>query len=102
EEIFFLQAEDGIRVRNVTGVQTCALPISPPLPSQRLARRRDAVHRWSRRARQSGVPANSRPQPLSSWGLRTGISKRLLVRSGMRSEERRVGKECRSGWWSDL
>src|SRR6266704_1477224 len=24
---FFLQAEDGIRVRNVTGVQTCALPI---------------------------------------------------------------------------
>src|SRR5437773_6036628 len=26
--IFFLQAEDGIRVRDVTGVQTCALPIS--------------------------------------------------------------------------
>src|SRR6266513_3436188 len=25
---FFLQAEDGIRARNVTGVQTCALPIS--------------------------------------------------------------------------
>src|SRR5699024_12107535 len=24
----FYQAEDGIRVRNVTGVQTCALPIS--------------------------------------------------------------------------
>src|SRR5699024_11857283 len=23
----FIQAEDGIRVRNVTGVQTCALPI---------------------------------------------------------------------------
>src|SRR5699024_11725356 len=27
--IFFFQAEDGIRDRNVTGVQTCALPISP-------------------------------------------------------------------------
>src|SRR5699024_11968783 len=27
---FFFQAEDGIRDRNVTGVQTCALPISPP------------------------------------------------------------------------
>src|SRR5437868_1700341 len=27
--LFFFQAEDGIRVRNVTGVQTCALPISP-------------------------------------------------------------------------
>src|SRR5699024_11623821 len=25
--IFFSQAEDGIRYRNVTGVQTCALPI---------------------------------------------------------------------------
>src|SRR5699024_10238498 len=26
---FFFQAEDGIRDRNVTGVQTCALPICP-------------------------------------------------------------------------
>src|SRR6266581_6134657 len=26
---FFLQAEDGIRDARVTGVQTCALPISP-------------------------------------------------------------------------
>src|SRR5437773_11908988 len=25
---FFFQADDGIRVRDVTGVQTCALPIS--------------------------------------------------------------------------
>jgi len=28
--VFFFQAEDGIRDRDVTGVQTCALPISPP------------------------------------------------------------------------
>ena len=27
---FFFQAEDGIRHRDVTGVQTCALPISDP------------------------------------------------------------------------
>src|SRR5437667_2336300 len=27
--VFFFQAEDGIRGRDVTGVQTCALPISP-------------------------------------------------------------------------
>src|SRR5438132_11979006 len=27
---FFFQAEDGIRDHCVTGVQTCALPISPP------------------------------------------------------------------------
>src|SRR5437868_10580030 len=30
---FFFQAEDGIRDRNVTGVQTCALPISGVCPS---------------------------------------------------------------------
>src|SRR5699024_12021438 len=29
---FFFQAEDGIRDRNVTGVQTCALPIYLPHP----------------------------------------------------------------------
>src|SRR5256884_240934 len=32
--LFFFQAEDGIRDVAVTGVQTCALPISPtPIPS---------------------------------------------------------------------
>src|SRR5699024_11787679 len=37
---FFFQAEDGIRDRNVTGVQTCALPIyedTPLAPDKRLA-----------------------------------------------------------------
>src|SRR3712207_7463932 len=29
---FFFQAEDGIRDIGVTGVQTCALPISSPVP----------------------------------------------------------------------
>src|SRR5699024_12220597 len=33
----FFQAEDGIRDRNVTGVQTCALPISPAKPSAALS-----------------------------------------------------------------
>src|SRR5699024_11693471 len=41
---FFLQAEDGIRDRNVTGVQTCALPILDPELSQPLAR---AVDKWN-------------------------------------------------------
>src|SRR5207249_7920110 len=31
--LVFFQAEDGIRDRNVTGVQTCALPISSPAAS---------------------------------------------------------------------
>src|SRR5260370_9797440 len=32
EWVFFFQAEDGIRDSSVTGVQTCALPISDPDP----------------------------------------------------------------------
>src|SRR3989449_817238 len=36
---FFFQAEDGIRDVAVTGVQTCALPISPSAPSWRSAAR---------------------------------------------------------------
>src|SRR2546430_13583538 len=31
---FFFQAEDGIRDLTVTGVQTCALPISSPLEAK--------------------------------------------------------------------
>src|SRR5699024_11264801 len=42
---FFFQAEDGIRDRNVTGVQTCALPISRrSWRTERVSRRR----RWRR------------------------------------------------------
>ena len=36
---FFFQAEDGIRDHCVTGVQTCALPISTDFPS--LQRKRE-------------------------------------------------------------
>src|SRR5687767_15183331 len=36
---FFFQAEDGIRDKLVTGVQTCALPISARRAPRRLARR---------------------------------------------------------------
>src|SRR2546430_5203748 len=34
-DVFFFQAEDGIRDLTVTGVQTCALPISVMLPPGR-------------------------------------------------------------------
>src|SRR5437016_1556587 len=44
---FFFQAEDGIRDWSVTGVQTCALPISPPEPHHR------ADHNEQRAADQS-------------------------------------------------
>src|SRR5436305_2031542 len=38
----FLQAEDGIRYADVTGVQTCALPISPAPEARETARLRDS------------------------------------------------------------
>src|SRR5256885_8736632 len=39
---FFFQAEDGIRDYMVTGVQTCALPISGPYEQRRRQRRSSA------------------------------------------------------------
>src|SRR5690606_40790586 len=69
---YFIQAEDGIRDFHVTGVQTCALPISPS----------------SRRA--STIPSTS------SRSLRPRPVRRTQVTARSRSEERRVGNEARS------
>src|SRR6266705_3341331 len=66
---FFFQAADGIRARTVTGVQTCALPISIESPDNSVT--------W---------PLGNSARPVSSAAIET------------RSEERRVGKECRSRW----
>src|SRR5690625_6507392 len=73
---FFFQAEDGIRDGHVTGVQTCALPISGRAADP-------GEHRRRRRPRL--LPGDLR----AGRGPRGG---RLLPRS----EERRVGKECGS------
>src|SRR3712207_6889349 len=59
---FFFQAEDGIRDIGVTGVQTCALPISPARPGERpLARpvraAAPAARPASDRARRRGAVA---------------------------------------------
>src|SRR5437016_3953058 len=51
-EFFFFQAEDGIRDWSVTGVQTCALPISPTTSSP-LA--------WTRPGKSSASGANDLP-----------------------------------------
>src|SRR5207249_8570306 len=53
---FFFQAEDGIRDRNVTGVQTCALPISELEMAERRARVEDALAA-TRSAVEEGVVA---------------------------------------------
>src|SRR5207249_9603639 len=91
--IFFFQAEDGIRDRNVTGVQTCALPICalPERPDEvedRLLR-----HRLERRG-DVGVRLRH---------LAALVPWRAEQLDEARSEERRVGKECRCrGWAWDL
>src|SRR5437773_664374 len=95
-------AEDGIRVRDVTGVQTCALPIS--------------LGNTGFQPVQVAVPTSHAPalEPAKSSGLRpirfsysiiiccsavsarAPLSQRIATVPPLpRSEERRVGKECR-------
>src|SRR5690606_39295466 len=81
---FFFQAEDGIRDFHVTGVQTCALPIS----SARVSRLESAV-RYRSMARSGRPSARSQSATTARWESRPDIR---------RSEERRVGKECGSRW----
>src|SRR5438093_8324525 len=74
---FFFQAEDGIRDWSVTGVQTCALPIL-------------AV----------GMGNGSHPKNAHTFptGCPTHMPRPSPQAAVSRSEERRVGKECRSRW----
>src|SRR5437016_6997803 len=106
---FFFQAEDGIRDWSVTGVQTCALPIC-------------AWHRrfWTRRGRHhfvilvgtkaAGFALVRDRAHFAGAGVRE-VSEFFVLRKYrrggvgsyaahtlFRSEERRVGKECRTRW----
>src|SRR5205085_8478909 len=98
------QAEDGIRDLTVTGVQTCALPI--------YEQQVNALQEITEVAGELGVPRQGsvlvpggnqfqrRHQPALTFHLKgearfQGGHGDLNVR---RSEERRVGKQCRSGW----
>src|SRR5688500_20404597 len=78
--VFFFQAEDGIRDYKVTGVQTCALPISII-----------AFGLFGFRL----LPVSALPKvdfpTIAVTATLPGASA-----DTMRSEERRVGKECRS------
>src|SRR5688500_20342981 len=78
---FFFQAEDGIRDYKVTGVQTCALPISDAEP--RHLRSDEQAH-----------------PPVARLGAGIGLHEEREARAFDRSEERRVGKECRARWWT--
>src|SRR5437879_6884966 len=79
---FFFQAEDGIRDTSVTGVQTCALPIFSP----RMARHWNPIMMNAVLFGRIAMLHENRKQ---------------LGLTGERSEERRVGKECRCRWWRE-
>src|SRR5207248_8982268 len=89
--LFFFQAEDGIRDRTVTGVQTCALPISPSAPNKVASRL--LIQRASTPPLQGGEydAFQTESLPLSLLQILQNLCQ-------SRSEERRVGKECRSRW----
>src|SRR2546429_4101168 len=53
--VFFFQAEDGIRDVAVTGVQTCALPISPAMARSITPCHLARSSGWTRRSRSSQV-----------------------------------------------
>src|SRR5439155_9131707 len=79
---FFFQAEDGIRDGHVTGVQTCALPIYLGLiaTTKTLDVSLDLQDFVSIQRHAGGLQGEGQ----------------LSLKD--RSEERRVGKECRSRW----
>src|SRR5207302_2266189 len=83
---FFFQAEDGIRDFHVTGVQTCALPI--------LA---DRAFLSVRRHLQPVAGSNGVHRELLA--VVVGLALQSIQ---ARSEERRVGKECRGRRFPDV
>src|SRR5699024_11969950 len=88
---FFFQAEDGIRDRNVTGVQTCALPIYGGLTAHPGGDR----WRWEQRifgGAYDGAPARERPKYGALNHRRNPLGGAPRFGSS-RSEERRVGEE---------
>src|SRR5258708_31632970 len=98
---FFFQAEDGIRDDLVTGVQTCALPIYRLIRKFQNFTLQRSDNRFERPAPQIRAANASRKEsvPGEEPG-RLALARIWDDSSGLRtrSEERRVGKECRSRW----
>src|SRR5205823_8454436 len=88
--LFFFQAEDGIRDKLVTGVQTCALPISADQAA--VDAMRQALNSLSIDGTVVIGEGERDEAPMLYIGETVGTG---------RSEERRVGKECRSRWARD-
>src|SRR5256886_6101420 len=92
---FFFQAEDGIRDLTVTGVQTCALPISPPNNSEDVKVRYSQPSSAGDRIRDTATPTENES---ANFGPVAVVNNTADTIAPSRSEERRVGKECRSRW----
>src|SRR2546425_7949689 len=92
---FFFQAEDGIRDKLVTGVQTCALPIYFIIASLGTGQTQQPIP--YRNAKRWGLAGWARPiLDVVFDGVSDTVDYQLDQL--LRSEERRVGKECRSRW----
>src|SRR5699024_11226776 len=92
---FFFQAEDGIRDRNVTGVQTCALPISYICKPLKILIMKIAIgndHAGTNYKEKIKETLEKREIEVKNFGTNNTDS------VDYRSEERRVGKECKNRW----
>src|SRR5699024_11381595 len=93
------QAEDGIRDRNVTGVQTCALPILAPHKSFIQVHPNLWITLWINLGILGDKITNKTANRIEMLRYQQIIVKKNLLKAQMfqlkmwRSEERRVGKE---------
>ena len=104
---FFFQAEDGIRDRLVTGVQTCALPIwglpalsgytfnSPDALAYKTLITQEMLKKGYLAANSVYVCTEHRQEIIDGYFSELEPIFAIIKE---RSEERRVGKECRSRW----
>src|SRR2546421_5742031 len=89
---FFFQAEDGIRDLIVTGVQTCALPI------YKRHRNWDPEGDFATAQRELGAIQDPNYDAVCFHAQQCAEKYLKAFLQENRSEERRVGKECRSRW----
>src|SRR5258706_3718415 len=95
---FCFQAEDGIRDWSVTGVQTCALPISIEGPGVSNDRRMVWILRITGHFDAFVIIHCLEHQTPDHQERDNAKNHRHNEEQATRSEERRVGKECRSRW----
>src|SRR2546421_8114233 len=81
---FFFQAEDGIRDLIVTGVQTCALPISLDFLGLRLQERAPHHQRDGSVGENPRLRAEATVRPRSEPRSRTAVERRLDRKSVVR------------------